>query len=333
MRAIRDLWSELIERRLWPVALLLVAALVAVPLLLVKSSPGAGDGTAASTPAPVASAADLHTLDGPVVSVAEHGDTTDAPLRGHEKNPFRQQHVPPEPKAAKATDTTSTTPASTPSDTGSTGTSGGSGGGGAPDQPPAKTYVRASVDLRFGPAAGALHKIDDVPRLTPLPNAAHPVVVFIGMRRDHETAVFLVSTDVRARGEGRCVPSKSVCQAIELREGQVAFLDFRADDGTVTQYELDLDRITLHETTSKAEAQSAYARVSRAGARLLRRAAHSSGIARGGPGQVPQRIPFRYAAGSGVLHIAPYVSRRLPHAHGALLDDRAVADPRASAGP
>jgi hypothetical protein len=197
------------------------------------------------------------------------------------------------------------------------------------------------VDVRFGPAAGPLRTIVDVPRLAPLPSAAKPVVVFLGTRRDHETAAFLVSTDVHAQGDGTCVPSTEVCQAIELRAGQVAFLDVRAADGSVTQYELDLDKVVLHETTSKAKAQSAYARVSRAGARTMRRLVRSSAVNTGAT--APRlRIPFRYAAGSGVLHIAPYMSRRRAHgvrergrsgAHGARGDERAVADPRRAAAP
>ncbi|HEX5146518.1 MAG TPA: hypothetical protein VFV85_05815, partial [Conexibacter sp.] len=198
---------------------------------------------------------------------------------------------------------------------------------------PQQTYVYATIDIRFGPAAKSLRSIEDVPRLTPLPNADSPVTVFLGMRRDLKTAVFLVSTDVNARGQGKCEPSESDCQAVELKQNQDVFLDVRASDGTVTQYELDLVRVTLHETTSKAVAKSAYARASRAGARWLSQQAHDS--ARNTDAERPLRIPFRYAAGSGVLHIAPWMSQRLAHghgAHGAVAHAQAVAGPRASIG-
>ncbi|MBS1870860.1 MAG: hypothetical protein JSS99_14495 [Actinobacteria bacterium] len=326
MRPLRNLASELVERRLWPVALLLVVALVAVPLLLAKPSSPADEAAApASAPAPVAppvasAAATPPPGGGPVVSVAQ-ADVPDAPLRGREKNPFRQQHLaaqPPTTVTSSAT-TSSSTPAPAPT-TGAGGGSGGSGGGtGGGSQPPASptpTYTYASIDVRFGHAGRHLRRIDDVPRLTPLPSALHPVVVFLGMRRDRATAVFLVSTDVHVQGLGQCVPSRKDCEAIQLRAGDTAFLDFAQHDGSVVQYELDLVRVTLHQTSSQALAQRAYARVSRAGRLLLAGdSVHSSadGVMQ------PRRLPFRYVLRNGVLHIAPWASRSArARAHGAI---------------
>ncbi|HKG02497.1 MAG TPA: hypothetical protein VKB03_04900 [Conexibacter sp.] len=309
MRPVRNIWNELVERRLWPVALVLVAALVAVPLLLAKSPPATTDEPAPA-PAAVAAAASAAALPGePVVSVAQ-GDEPDAPLRGHAKNPFRQQHVQAE-SAATATTATATTD-STNSGSGSSGASGGGGGdsnsgGGAQPQPePQPTFTYASVDVRFGHAGKQLRAIRDVPRLTPLPSATNPIVVFLGTRRDRRTAVFLVSTDVHVQGLGQCVPSRSNCEAIELRDGETAFLDFTAADGSVDQYELDLVRVTLHETTSEAVAQRAYARTSRVGRLLLGGSGHTSAQRHGHR----QRVPFRWIARTGVLHIAPYASHR-----------------------
>ncbi|HZV75715.1 MAG TPA: hypothetical protein VFF79_18550 [Conexibacter sp.] len=278
MRALRDVWDELVERRLWPVALLLVVALVAVPVALTKQPPP--DGAAAGTDAPpaTAAAADLRSSGGPVVSLAQ-GAGPDAPLRGRAKDPFHQQFVPP--RAASAGGTAPTRGATSGGATSGGGQGGGanrgSGRGGAP-KPQRKTYVYASVNVRFGRAGSPLREIDDVPRLTPLPSAASPVVIFIGMRADHETAVFMVSTDVHAQGDGRCAPSTKVCEAIELRRGGIALLDLRAADGSVTQYELDLLDVALHQTTSKATAQA-----SRVGA-------HDAWLQRDGAGAVGSTV-------------------------------------------
>ncbi|HMJ01360.1 MAG TPA: hypothetical protein VK506_00375 [Conexibacter sp.] len=271
MRAVRDLGGQLVERRLWPVALVLVVALVAVPLVLAKSpTPDAGAEAAADAPpvAAVAAAADLRTPGEPVVSVAEEVER--APLRGRLKNPFRQQHVPKQSSEGSGGLIVLLPPrfgggggGELPGGTGGTGGSGGAG----EEQPP-ETYRYASIDVRFGRAGSPLREIRDVPRLTPLPNAANPIVIFIGMRGDHETAVFMLSTDVHAQGDGRCTPSVSLCEAIELRQDDVAFLDVRAEDGTVTQYELDLVHVEVHETTSKGKASGTYARSSRADAPL-----------------------------------------------------------------
>ena len=96
--------------------------------------------------------------------------------------------------------------------------------------------------MRFGRAGTPLRAIEDVPRLTPLPNAAQPIVVFLGMRRDHATAVFLVSTDVHAQGHGQMRPVAKQCEAIELqqRRGRAARLG-ASPTAPSTQYELDLD--------------------------------------------------------------------------------------------
>jgi len=171
--------------------------------------------------------------------------------------------------------------------------------------------------VRFGRAGHHLRTLEDVPRLTPLPNANHPIVVFLGMRRDRETAVFLVSTDVHVQGLGQCVPSQKDCEAIELRRGDTAFFDYTQSDGDVEQYELDLDTVTLQQTTSQAVAQRAYARASRVGKLLLGGGSvHTSvdGVAH------KRRLPFHYVARSGVLHIAPWASQRARahRAHGSV---------------
>jgi hypothetical protein len=317
MRPLRTLVNELVERRLWPIALLLLVALLAVPLLLSKSASPTVDDAPESGAAPaavaaaVAGAARAAAAPGePVVSVARDAVPA-ARLRGRAKNPFRQQYEQPVVDGTTSTSTSTATSASqTPAGGGGSTPSGGTQGGGdsggqtPPNAQP--TYVYAAIDVRFGKAGERLRRIEDVPRLTPLPNADHPIVVFLGMRRDRETAVFLVSTDVHVQGLGQCVPSQRTCEAIELREGEAAFLDFTEADGTVEQYELDLDAVTLHETNSEAVAQRAYARVSRAGKLLLGGSVRSS--ADGGPR--PRRLPFRYVRSSGVLHIAPWVSRR-----------------------
>jgi len=317
MRPLRNALNELVERRLWPFALLLVLALVAVPVLLAKPGSAGDSGSATATmpadsPAAAAASASADAPPGgdPVVSVAQAREPK-APLRGHAKNPFRQQHV----AASTQTSTTAST-ATAPSSGGSSGTTaptapsgtGGSGGSGNPAPPNTEpTYQYATIDVRFGHAGHTLRTIRDVPRLAPLPNATHPIIVFLGMRRDRETAVFLVSTDVHVQGLGHCTPSRLDCEAIALRRGETAFFDYTQSDGNVQQYELDLDAVTLHTTHSQALAQQAYARVSRVGKRLIR--GGSARISLDGAGQ-RRRLPFRYVARSGVLHIAPWASKR-----------------------
>jgi hypothetical protein len=299
MRHVRDLLSDLVERRLWPVALLLVAALVAVPLLLAKSpSTTATSASAPALPAPAGGGAAEPAVS--LATVTPQG----APLHGRARDPFRQQHVPHKARAGAPVSTPTTSPGASNGSSGTSpsGSSKGSSGGATPHAPAPKTYLTVSIDVHFGKATSPhLHTHNDVPRLTPLPSATNPIVIFLGMRTDLKTAVFMVSSDVHAQGDGRCVPSRKDCETIELKEGQTTFLDVAAASGEVTQYELDLVKVTIHQTTSKAAAQAAYAHVSRAGAALLRHGANASA-----DGAAPTRLllPFRYVPQQGVLHIA-----------------------------
>jgi hypothetical protein len=262
MGPLRDLWADLVDKRLWPVALALVAALVAVPLVLGKapSSPGPGGG---GEPAGALAAPDSGSGDAPggasVVALAATA-SGGAPLGGHAKDPFKQQFP-----AAKQASAGAAVPGASTGKAGGGSTSGGSGSGGGstpsggtPSAPP-KTYAIAHVDVRFGRAAAPLKAIDDVPRLTPLPNAIDPVVVFLGMRSDQTTAVFLISSDVHPQGDGRCTPSVKTCTSVELKQGQTEILDVTGSDGSVTEYELDLDKVVVEQTTSPSKAHAALA--------------------------------------------------------------------------
>jgi hypothetical protein len=319
MRPVRDLFGELVERRLWPIALVLVLALVAVPVLLAKS-PEPVEETAPTTPpvAAAASAPDLALPSQSVVSVTQAGGAKTT-VRGRAKNPFRQQHVPPDPTTVTSTSTSTATAGGSASDpTGQTapGGSGGSGGGQLPPAPP--TYVYSTIDVRFGPAGTRLETIEDVPRLTPLPRTEHPVAIFLGMRDDRETAVFMISTDVHVQGIGHCEPSRRLCEAVELKRGEVVFLDYTNPDETVTQYELELADVVQHETTDEAKARLAYAKASRKGRRLLRRINATSSIAG----------LLRYSKRTGVVtaRSSTYMERARRSA------TRRVARPHASTG-
>jgi hypothetical protein len=269
MRPVRDLFGELVERRLWPIALVLVLALVAVPVLLAKSPPAAtDDGAPASGAAPLAAAASAPDVPAePIVTVAD-GKAPSAPLRGRAKDPFRQQHVPPDPGDNPPVSSTASD-----AGTGGSGGTGGGGSGGTTAPPPVRTLMIASIDVRLGHAGRRLRLIEDVPPLAPLPRAQKPVVIFLGiLRRDPQTTAFLVSTDVRVQGPARsaCLPSRKLCQAILLRRGDVVFLDYTEPDGTVVQYELALESLDFREATSQEEANNVWVTADRIGRRLLR---------------------------------------------------------------
>src|SRR5262245_54634179 len=108
----KGVWRDLRDKRLWPVALALVIALVAIPVVLAQPAP---KGPAA--PAPIANA------NGPAALVASpasiRSNTGGAVVVGKFKDPFKQQHVPKPPK--EDTGATSGGDSSKSGDTGSGG--------------------------------------------------------------------------------------------------------------------------------------------------------------------------------------------------------------------
>ncbi len=91
--------------------------------------------------------------------------------------------------------------------------------------------------------------------------------MFLGVLQDGKTAVFLVSSDAKAQGDGRCKPSGKTCQTVQLKAGQTEFFDLKTSAGTV-QYELDLIRVRSGSGSAKSSA--AAGRAAKAGRRALR---------------------------------------------------------------
>lgn len=275
MSFLRNLFSDLVERRLWPVAALLVVALVAVPVLLAKPSTG-------EEQAPLPAPGDVVDARGPSVSLADPPGSLSRVRPGGERDPFVQQHVPPKPKQQAGLG---------PSTGGGTTTKGGgTTGGGGTTKGGGETFVTYKVDIRFG-EAGAQDTLRNVPRLTPLPDGENPFLIFLGVLSDGKTAVFLVSADIVPAGDGKCKPSRADCETIHLKSGDTEFFDVPSGEAGIIQYQLDLVKITKEVTSSAAQAARAYARESRAGRRWLRDAI----------GSYSELGVLRYARGRGVL--------------------------------
>jgi hypothetical protein len=252
-----DLWHDLREKRLWPVAVGLLAAIVAVPAILFKPASDAAPDTAVAP----------RTISGqtlPVVAV-ESGPTQGSKLEAFSaKNPFK-----PMKDLAKT---------STPGDSGSgsadgsgagdggsfgggsTGSDaagdlgGGSGSGGAtvgsdgstpsaPGIPRVVEWFRYAADFSFGPS-GDTKKFKGPASFTTLPDENSPSIVFLGVSDDGKSALFLISDPAfEAEGEGKCTPKGGPCQFVALKVSDTNDEEtFTSVDGSVS-YELKLDRI------------------------------------------------------------------------------------------
>jgi hypothetical protein len=275
MSFFKNVLHDLVEKRLWPVAIALVAALVAVPIVL--------GGSSASTGAPAVDVAAVTPSNG----LADHRDVARGKVISLEeqaagkverssskkiRDPFVQHHKPKPVKLAVAT-----SPANTPaagSQSGSTPSTGGSGVTTPTTTAPTVAPKSASVDtyrvkLSFG-EVGAMKSYDNVARLTPLPSSDNPFFVYLGLADDQKSAIFLINADAVPNGDGSCKPSGDDCQQIVLRAGDTEFFDLQSGTAGVVQYQLDLKSIKKYKAASKASAAKAHARESRAGRETLR---------------------------------------------------------------
>jgi hypothetical protein len=290
MSVLNDTWAYMVQRKLWPLAVLLIAALVAVPMMLAK------DPEPAQPPVANTKAAQSQLATQPIVALAGPGDRAERRrVLGSRKNPFKPAELPKKVKAPKAAvDPAATTPAA----------SAPAAGGGSPDvgvtpitpaEPtqPQETFELFELTVAFGASAetGDLPR-QRVKRLEALPSAEEPVIVYLGVLKDKKTAVFLLDEGVVAQGDGKCVPSPTNCGTIHLKVGETEFLDVVGDDGSSAgaQFQLDLVKIRTKKTTSAKAAKRAYARVSKAGQKIVR-----ARVAGDGP------LRFRYDAKTGRL--------------------------------
>ena len=246
-------FRQLMERRLWPLALLLLAGLAAVPLLLAK------DGAEAPAPAgPISSAPAPAAGTQPVVSVSDAGALEERrKVLGAAKDPFRPVPVAPSNDA----DVASVATVEPPEGSGSAGSSGPSlptptapSGGGAPaglPSPPSPapvvtepsgataTYSMYALRVRFGDATADKQPATVLKRLQPMPSRKQTALVYLGLTKDRKSAVFLTDAATRVSGDGRCEPRPDDCNTVRLRMGETALVDVLDGEGDVVrQYRL-----------------------------------------------------------------------------------------------
>ena len=272
-----DLWHDLRAKRLWPVALLLLAGLVAVPVVLSKK---AEEPAVAPTP-PAEANAGASEQDGPAalaeVKLEELGQGAGSSLSrfNDPSNPF----APPEKvldrlrreeKGSGGGESAGGGSASSGGGDASGGTSleGGSLGGGAGgntgsgdtgtgdtgtgdtgtgdtggdtgdgDGGTTTTEYTFVADVTFR-ANDRRRKIKAMQKLDILPDRANPLLIFLGVTAKAGNAVFLVDSTLQAAGEGRCKPSRSQCAFLYLGPGSEH--EFTNEEGD--SYTLRVDEI------------------------------------------------------------------------------------------
>jgi hypothetical protein len=241
MNAVTSIWRQMMARRLWPLALLLVAALVAVPVLLAR------DATPVAAPvdtAPAVTAKADDTIAEPVVAKVEASDRgRRRRVLGVRKDPFQPPPVKKSKKAATATTADAQPDVPTPDP----GTVGGptapSGPVTVPPKP--KVYPAGSLVIRFGNAEADVLLKTVLRKLKPLPDDETSLLVYLGLTDHGKKAKFLVDDSLEVTGDGVCNPHPSNCETIALAAGETEFFD-QIDPETgniIASFELDLVKI------------------------------------------------------------------------------------------
>jgi hypothetical protein len=249
-----DLWLDLREKRLAPVALALLAGVLVIPFALAKSDPEP------PPPPPAPTAEQGANLPKVVADARTEGDLGSRLTSFDPRDPF-------EPTASAAapaqtggapqggtTTTTGGTPSgggSTPSGGGSTPSGGGTtpSGGGTPSTGGTTKRITYTftTDIVFG-QFGEEKRYNKVKRLQLIPSEDDPAVVFLGVTTSGKTAVFLVDGRFTVSGDGACKPSRSDCTFVYLRTDPDHNSTLLTDDGDGTVYRLtlrDIDRVAV----------------------------------------------------------------------------------------
>ncbi len=248
MNAVSSIWRQLVRRRLWPVAVLLLAALAAVPVVLAREP----EAVTPVDPVPVVSTTKADdSIAEPVVAKVEPEDRSRRRrVLGAPKDPFGRRAAPPGGgggAAARQDEDTGKDFAPEPSK------AGGSTGGSVPvDTEPAKpekTYKAGSIVVRMGVAESDTRERFVIEKLGPVPNDEAPLLVYLGLSKNGKKAKFLIDAAIEVDGDGDCKPHPASCETLELAVGETEFLDVidpeAAEDATDEERILETFQLDL----------------------------------------------------------------------------------------
>jgi hypothetical protein len=270
---LRALQTDLVERRLAPVVVILVLAAIGVPVAFtvtsskapnvpaapaVAQASGPGAALTAAPPPQQASGGSLGKLHDPF---AGGGSSAPAGTTGATG-----------PITARTTAGGASGPAGAAKPIASTPTAGTHGSTGKPSKQVSALEARAlrtyHVSYSFGNGTD-IKTYSDAVRLDAVPSNSAPVAQWLGVTKDTRKAAFLLWSAASASGDGVCVAGQTTCQLIELQPGQTEFIDVLVPGAGVVQFELDLLSIDRTRAATAADALKAHMRQSSDGVKLL----------------------------------------------------------------
>ncbi|MGH2854108.1 MAG: hypothetical protein ACRDLF_07945 [Solirubrobacteraceae bacterium] len=266
---LQSLKSDLLDRRLLPILLLLGAALAGAVAYTVLAGGGSAKPVAAAVAVapPGARGPSLSVQQAAANPNAAVAETTEGARYQHKSgahNPFTPLPSPQEKTATSSSSSSQPTSSSSSSSSeskSSSPTPSPSGGGTTPSQPaPRKPKVVhkfiAAVSVLFGPAPttpGQLSQLTPyaaVKRGEALPSASDPLIVFKNIGSGRKSAIFTLSREAILKGTATCLPDASQCESIDLPVGQAEELSYLEPSGQTVTYELVLQAVAWHEETA-----------------------------------------------------------------------------------
>ncbi len=103
--------------------------------------------------------------------------------------------------------------------------------------------VSYSISIQAGNLPGKLKERTGVEPMTKLPSAKHPVVLFVGLSKNHRRALFLMTSRVTGYyGAAHCAIDKEACQMVEVTPGRAASFGIGYGKGA-TRFKIEVRKI------------------------------------------------------------------------------------------
>lgn len=246
----RRVLRDLIDKRLWPIAAVLVAVMLALPLLIAGSSNDATAPTPFAAAAPATPGASAPAEDGASVTRRKQ-------RAGKVRDPFFR---PPTARAASSSTSVQSSTASAPGAATSAATARKRRKAARPapstasTPSAASTFVYYRTVVRWNAADGGTPQ--PIARLKPLGGVAETAALFMGVTKaDARYAVFVLGPDASSGGDAGCKPGTG-CRMIGLKAGQSQLIRVRPAGGGATRtFSLHVESIRTVRRSAKVVRQ------------------------------------------------------------------------------
>jgi hypothetical protein len=274
MNPVRKLVDDLIEKRLWPVALMLVVAAITLPIII-----GGGGDAGSDTPDPTLTPAPA--ADGGATTAVELvGPPAVRSRAGAVRDPFRRKKVVDATAASAASTGAATAATSSGSATAAASKTGSAKKSSSSKSTKTTRKATPTVELpaiasrwayqtivRFTRPGGTRER--PLARLAVLGKTSSPALQYLGVSSAGTHAIFALGPNATTKSSDSCMIA-APCRVIGLRRGEKVGVDVTGDDLVARHYELEVTQLRRLPMRTVAQARVWRARVDPAGREVLR---------------------------------------------------------------